>query len=327
MAEATVDAPSEAAQPVRPATSLPVHQRPRRRRPKRSWVPYLLRAPGLLWLIVFYVAPMVTTASLSMQEGNVDDGYEFTGNLAIFTQAVSAYWPQLLRSLLYAGTATLLALLLGYPLAYFIASRRGRMKNILLVLVIAPFFTSFLIRTMAWQTFLSSEGGTLTTILSWLHLGFLFDWFGSLLQWAGASPNGEILYSPFAVVWGLTYNFLPFMILPLYTSLDRLDGRLLEAAGDLYATPRETFRHVTWPLSLPGVVSGTLLTFIPASGDFINSRLLGNTNTVMIGQVIDSQFLRVLDYPLASALSFILLVIILVLVMIYVRRAGTEELV
>jgi spermidine/putrescine transport system permease protein len=327
MAEATVDAPSEAAQDTRPATSLPVHQGPKRRRARRSWVPYLLLAPGLLWLVVFYIAPMVTTASLSMQEGNVDDGYEFTGNVAIFAHALSTYWPQLLRSLFYAGIATLLALVLGYPLAYFIASRRGRMKNILLVLVIAPFFTSFLIRTMAWQTFLSSEGGTLVTILNWLHLGFLYDWFGNVLQWLGASPNGEILYSPWAVVWGLTYNFLPFMILPLYTSLDRLDGRLLEAAGDLYATPRETFRYVTWPLSLPGVVSGTLLTFIPASGDFINSRLLGNTNTVMIGQVIDSQFLRVLDYPLASALSFILLIIILALVMIYVRRAGTEELV
>ncbi|MGN6752433.1 MAG: ABC transporter permease [Intrasporangium sp.] len=302
------------------------------RRRRRNWVVPLLLLPGLLWLVVFYIAPMVTTASLSMQEGNVDEGYVFTGNIGIFAEALQAYWPQLVRSLVYAGIATVLALLLGYPLAYFIAARRGRMKNILLVLVIAPFFTSFLIRTMAWQTFLSSEGGTLTTILHTIgigkyNLGFLFDWLGTVLHWIGASPNGEILYSPFAVVWGLTYNFLPFMILPLYTSLDRIDGRLLEAAGDLYATPRQTFRHVTWPLSLPGVVSGTLLTFIPASGDFINSRLLGNTNTVMIGQVIDAQFLRVLDYPLASALSFVLLVFILVLVMIYVRRAGTEELV
>ncbi len=290
-------------------------------------MPYALLAPGLLWLIIFFVAPMITTLSTSLQEGNVDDGFVFTGNVAIYWDALHAYWPQLVRSLVYAGTATVLSLLLGYPLAYYIASRRGRAKNVLLVLVIAPFFTSFLIRTMAWQSILASDGGLLVKVLGWLHLTWLFDAFGNVLQFLHLSPNGEILYSPWAVIWGLTYNFLPFMILPLYTSLDRLDGRLLEAARDLYATPRDTFRFVTWPMSLPGVVSGTLLTFIPAAGDYINSRLLGNTQTVMIGQVIDSQFLRVLDYPLASALSFVLLVLILALVTIYVRKAGTEELV
>lgn len=299
-----------------------------RKAPRRvNWVPYALLAPGMLWLTVFYVAPMFTTASMSMQEGNVDDGFVFTGNVGIFVTALQTYWPIYLRSLIYAGSATVLSLLLGYPLAYYIASRRGRSKNTLLVLVIAPFFTSFLIRTMAWQSILSSEGGLLKRALSLVHMEWAFEAFGQLLIVLHLSPNGEILYSPWAVIWGLTYNFLPFMILPLYTSLDRLDGRLLEAAGDLYATPRETFRYVTWPLSLPGVVSGTLLTFIPASGDFINSKLLGNTNTVMIGQVIDGQFLRVLDYPLAAALSFVLLLLILVLVLIYVRKAGTEELV
>ncbi len=300
---------------------------PRPRRRAVNWVPYALLAPGLLWLVVFFVAPMVTTLSTSLQEGNVDDGFVFTGNVAIYWDALSAYWPQLVRSLAYAGAATVLSLLLGYPLAYFIARRQGRAKSVLLVLVIAPFFTSFLIRTMAWQSILASDGGLLVKVLGWFHLTWLFDGFGSLLEFLHLSPNGEILYSPWAVIWGLTYNFLPFMILPLYTSLDRLDMRLVEAAGDLYATPRDTFRYVTWPLSLPGVVSGTLLTFIPAAGDYINSRLLGNTNTVMIGQVIDSQFLRVLDYPLASALSFILLVLILALVTLYVRKAGTEELV
>ncbi len=312
----TVDAPAEAP----PAGAPTVRHR-------RNWIPYALLAPGLLWLAVFYVAPMFTTASLSMQEGNVDDGFVFTGNVSIFGTALKAYWPQLVRSLVYAGSATLLSLLLGYPLAYFIASRRGRSKNIFLVLVIAPFFTSFLIRTMAWQSILSSEGGLLKKALSAVHLEWVFEGFGQLLMLLNLSPNGEILYSPWAVIWGLTYNFLPFMILPLYTSLDRLDPRLLEAAGDLYATPTQTFRYVTWPLSLPGVVSGTLLTFIPAAGDFINSKLLGNTNTVMIGQVIDSQFLRVLDYPLAAALSFILLILILALVLVYIRKAGTEELV
>lgn len=313
---------------VAATTTAPAkHASPPRRRRAVNWVPYLLLAPGLAWLLLFYVAPMFTTLSTSMQEGNVDEGYVFTGTLGAYVDALSTYWPQFLRSLMYAGIATFLALLLGYPLAYFIASRQGRWKNILLVLVIAPFFTSFLIRTMAWQSILSSQGGLLRKVLDFFHLDFVFVGFGNLLQWLQLSPNGDILGTPWAVVWGLTYNFLPFMILPLYTSLDRLDGRLLEAAGDLYATPRETFRYVTWPLSLPGVVSGTLLTFIPAAGDYINSRLLGNTNTVMIGQVIDSQFLRVLDYPLAAALSFLLLLLILILVFAYVRKAGTEELV
>ena len=305
-----------------PAAAIEEHDRtqaPVRRRGRRNWVPYLLLLPGLAWLLVFYVAPMITLASQSMQEGNVDDGYVFTGNVGIFVDALSTYWPQLLRSLGYAASATVLALVLGYPLAYYIASRRGRSKYVLLVLVIAPFFTSFLIRTMAWQTLLS-DNFVVARFARAIH-------FTDLLQFLHLSNNDSLLYSKFSVIWGLTYNFLPFMILPLYTSLDRLDGRLLEAARDLYATPRETFRYVTWPLSLPGVVSGTLLTFIPATGDYINSRLLGNTQTVMIGQVIDSQFLRVLDYPMAAALSFVLLVMILALVTFYVRRAGTEELV
>jgi spermidine/putrescine transport system permease protein len=285
---------------------------------RRTWVPYALLLPGMLWLVVFFVLPMVTLGSQSLQEGNVDDGYAFTGNVAIYAEAVARYWPQMLRSLLYAGVATLLALLLGYPLAYFIAQKAGRWKNIVLVLVIAPFFTSFLIRTLAWRTILSDDW-FVTRWARWLHVT-------DLLQWVGLTANDSLLSSKFAVIMGLTYNFLPFMILPLYASLERLDPRLLEAAGDLYASPRETFRRVTWPLSLPGVVAGTLLTFIPAAGDFINARLLGNTQTTMIGSVIDSQFLRVLDYPLAAALSFILLIVIVTMVAVYVRRAGTEEL-
>ena len=209
--------------------------------------------------------------------------------------------------------------MLGYPLAYFMALKAGRWKNVLLVLVIAPFFTSFLIRTLAWRTILADTG--------WVTDIAQATGFTTLLQAVGLTNNDTLLASKFAVIAGLTYNFLPFMILPLYASLERLDPRLVEAAGDLYASPWRAFRHVTWPLSLPGVVAGTLLTFIPAAGDFINSRLLGNTQTVMIGQVIDSQFLRVLDYPMAAALSFILLILIVTLVALYVRRAGTEELV
>ncbi len=288
-------------------------------RQRRTWVPYALLLPGLLWLVVFFVLPMVTLGSQSLQEGNVDDGYVFTANFGIYVDALQQYWPQFLRSFIYAGTATVLALLLGYPLAYYIAQKAGRHKNLMLVLVIAPFFTSFLIRTLAWRTILSDD---------W----FVTEWaqrlgITNLLQAVGLTSNDSLLNSQFAVIMGLTYNFLPFMILPLYTSLERLDPRLIEAAGDLYASPWQTFRKVTWPLSLPGVVAGTLLTFIPAAGDFINARLLGNTQTTMIGSVIDSQFLRVLDYPLAAALSFILLILIVTMVSVYVRRAGTEELV
>jgi spermidine/putrescine transport system permease protein len=239
--------------------------------------------------------------------------------VGIYADAFQRYWPHLVRSIGYAASATILALVLGYPLAYFMAQKAGRWKNILLVLVIAPFFTSFLIRTLAWRNILSDDGPVVALAQS--------TGFTSLLQAVGLTDNDTLLASKFAVICGLTYNFLPFMILPLYASLERLDSRLVEAAGDLYASPTEAFRRVTWPLSLPGVVAGTLLTFIPAAGDFINSRLLGNTQTVMIGQVIDSQFLRVLDYPLAAALSFILLILIVALVALYVRKAGTEELV
>ena len=299
-------------------TIAPTRRPVERNRARRNWVPYALLLPGLLWLFVFFVLPMVTLASQSLQEGNVDDGYAFTGNVGIYGSALSEYWPQLLRSLGYAASATALALLLGYPLAYFIAQRAGRWKNVLLVLVIAPFFTSFLIRTLAWQTILAPD--------SWVTAFFQKTGLSAVLRGIGLIETDNLMASPFAVIMGLTYNFLPFMILPLYASLERLDPALLEAARDLYAAPAQVFRHVTWPLSLPGVVAGTLLTFIPAAGDYINSKLLGNTQTTMIGQVIDSLFLRVLDYPLAAALSFVLLVLIVTLVGGYVRKAGTEEL-
>ena len=205
--------------------------------------------------------------------------------------------------------ATVLALAIAYPLAYFIAFKSGKYKTLLLVLVVAPFFASFLIRTYAWRTILADEG-------------FIVETMNAL----NLLPQDRILQTPIAVVTGITYNFLPFMILPLYASLDKIDPRLAEAGADLYATPFTTFRKVIWPLSLPGVVAGTLLTFIPATGDYINAKLLGSTNDRMIGSVIDSQFIIVRDYPIASALSFLLMASILILVTIYVRRAGTEEL-
>ena len=292
------------------------HHVPRRR---GRWTPYLLLLPGLLWLVVFFVLPTLSLASQSLQTGTVDEGYTLTWNWQTYVDALTQYWPQFLRSFIYAGLATALALVLGYPLAYFLAQKAGRWRNLLLVAVIAPFFTSFLIRTLAWQIILNNDGA----VTSFARATHLTD----LLQWLHLTSTDVLMSSPFAVICGLTYNFLPFMILPVYANLERLDPRMVEAAGDLYASPTEAFRRVIWPLSLPGVVAGTLLTFIPAAGDFINSRLLGSTQTVMIGQVIDGQFLQVLDYPTAAALSFLLMLTIIVLVALYVRRSGTEELV
>jgi spermidine/putrescine transport system permease protein len=286
---------------------------------RRSYTPYLLLLPGLAWLVLFFVVPMLSLASQSLQTGSVDEGYSLTFHVQTYVDALSLFWRHFARSILFAGTATVLTLLLAYPLAYFMAQKAGRWKNILLVLVIAPFFTSFLIRTLAWQTILA-DSGPVVAVARATHLT-------DVLQWLQLTSNDSLLSSRFAVITGLTYNFLPFMILPLYANLERLDHSLIEAAGDLYANPIQTFWKVTWPLSLPGVVGGTLLTFIPAAGDFINSRLLGNTQTVMIGQVIDSEFLRVQDYPTAAALSFVLMAVIVVIVALYVRRAGTEELV
>ncbi|MGW0844079.1 ABC transporter permease [Streptomyces sp. NPDC002787] len=311
---ATTLTEAEAPPPLAPAQTM---AKPPRKRGR--WTPYLLLAPGLIWLLVFFAMPMVYQASTSVQTGSLEEGYQVTWHFATYWDALSEYYPQFLRSVLYAGSATILCLLLGYPLAYLIAFRAGRWRHLILILVIAPFFTSFLIRTLAWKTILS-DGGPVVGALNSLHV---LD----VTSWLGLTAGDRVLATPLAVVCGLTYNFLPFMILPLYTSLERIDGRLHEAAGDLYAKPFTTFRKVTFPLSKPGVVSGTLLTFIPASGDYVNAELLGSTNTQMIGNVIQSQFLRILDYPTAAALSFILMAAILIMVTVYIRRSGTEDLV
>ncbi|MGI5445793.1 ABC transporter permease [Streptomyces sp. CA-243310] len=307
----TTVAPPQAPAPTEP----PVHKPSLRKR----LIPYWLLLPGILWLLVFFVLPMVYQASTSVQTGSLEEGFQVTWHFQTYWDAFADYLPQFLRSLLYAGTATALCLLLGYPLAYLIAFKAGRWRNLLLVLVIAPFFTSFLIRTLAWKTILA-DGGPVVDVLN--SVGFL-----DVTSWLGMTEGDRVLATPLAVVCGLTYNFLPFMILPLYTSLERIDTRLHEAAGDLYARPATVFRKVTFPLSMPGVVSGTLLTFIPASGDYVNAELLGSTDTRMIGNVIQSQYLRILDYPTAAALSFILMAIVLIMVTIYIRRAGTEDLV
>lgn len=282
-----------------------------RRVGRRRLTPYLLLLPGLGWLVVFFVLPTVTLASTSLQEGSLETGYRLTWRWENYTDALSRYSDQFLRSFGYAGAATVLALVISYPLAYTIAFKAGRWKNVLLVLVIAPFFTSFLVRTLAWTTILADNGVVVDTLKT---LRLLPD-------------DGRLLATPVAVVTGLTYNFLPFMTLPLYASLERIDIRLVEAAADLYASAFTAFRKVTFPLSLPGVVAGTLLTFIPAAGDYINAQLLGTPRQFMIGNVIDNRFLVQVDYPTAAALSFVLMISIVVLVAAYVRRAGTEDLV
>ncbi len=272
----------------------------------------------MLWLLVFFAAPLVYQASTSLQTGSLEEGFRVTWHFSTYADALARYSPQFLRSVGYAAAATALCLVLGYPLAYLIAFKAGRWRNVLMVLVIAPFFTSFLIRTLAWKTILADRGPVVSALGS-LHV---LDVTSGL----GITEGDRVLATPLAVVCGLTYNFLPFMILPLYSSLERVDGRLHEAAADLYARPATIFRKVTLPLSMPGVVAGTLLTFIPAAGDYVNAELLGSTDQKMIGNVIQSQFLRVLDYPTAAALSFLLMAAILAMVTLYLRTSGTEEL-
>lgn len=290
------------------------------RKPRRRLTPYWLLLPGLAWLVVFFAVPMVYQASTSLQTGSLEEGFQVTWHFSTYWDAFVEYKWHFVRSFSYAATATVLCLAIGYPLAYTIAFKASRRwRNVILILVIAPFFTSFLIRTLAWKTILS-DAGPVVGALNALHV---LD----VTNAVGLTSGDRVLATPLAVVCGLTYNFLPFMILPLYTSLERIDPRLHEAASDLYARPFTTFRKVTFPISLPGVVAGTLLTFIPASGDYINAQLLGSPSEQMVGNGIQKQFLNVLDYPTAAALSFILMALILGMVTVYMRKAGTEELV
>jgi spermidine/putrescine transport system permease protein len=273
-------------------------------------VPYFLLGPGLIWLILFFVVPLYFMGRLSLESGSLQTGFTFSWEWANYSEALSDFETQFIRSFLYAGIATFLALLIAYPLAYMIAFRGGRWKNVLLFAVVAPFFTTYLIRTLAWQTILSDEGAVVDVMKT---LGLVAD-------------DGRVLDTAGSVIAGLTYNFLPFMILPIYASLERIDQSLIEAAKDLYASAATAFRKVTLPLTAPGIVAGTLLTFIPAAGDYINADFLGSQNQAMIGNVIQSKYLVVRDYPGAAALSFVLMAVILALVLIYIKFAGSEAL-
>jgi spermidine/putrescine transport system permease protein len=285
----------------------------------RRATPYLLLAPGLAWLAVFFVVPMYYLANTSLQSGSLDVGYTFNWAWHNYKDALTLYQTQFLRSIEYAGMATVFALLISYPLAYWIAFRAGRWRNLFLLLVIAPFFVTYLIRTLAWETILS-DGGVVVSIFH--SLGIL----DAMTSLGLTNSPDRLLATPIAVIAGITYNFLPFMVLPLYVSLEQMDGRLIEAAQDLYASKFKAFLRVTLPLSLPGVFAGTLLTFIPACGDFINAQLLGSPGQYMIGNVIQSKFLAITDYPAAAALSFVLMAAILAAVLVYARVLGTERL-
>jgi spermidine/putrescine transport system permease protein len=276
----------------------------------RGLTPYLLLAPGLLYLGVFFVVPLGFLVHQSLETGNIDFGYAFTWAWGNYWDAIHNYRGHFIRSFEYAAIATTLALLFSYPLVYWIAFRGGRWKNLLLLFIVAPFFVTYLIRTLAWETILADQGPVVRVLRDVGILG----------------SDGRLLQTGFAVVAGITYNFLPFMALPIYVSLEQIDERLIEAAQDLYASKWKAFIRVTLPLSLPGVVAGTLLTFIPAAGDFINAQLLGSPKNHMIGNVIQSKFLELTDYPSAASMSFVLMAVILLLVALYARAVGTEKL-
>jgi spermidine/putrescine transport system permease protein len=273
--------------------------------------PYLLLAPGLLWLLLFFVWPTIQMLLMSLSSGSLDNGFRLTWSTNSYVTALTKFGKQFANSLLFGGAATVLDFLIGFPVAYTVAFRGGRYKNLLLFLVIAPFFTSFLIRTISWKVLLGDEGPLLSPLKHVLGI---------------VPVDFTLTGTPFAVVAGLTYNFLPFMILPLYVALEKIDPRLIEAANDLYANRWESFRRVTFPLALPGVFAGSILTFIPSLGDYVNATLLGTPQTQMIGNVIQSRFLLLNDYPVAAALSFLLMAAILVAVTIYARFLGTEQL-
>ena len=277
---------------------------------RRQLLPWVFLGPGLLWLIVFFAIPLVNQLNVSLQTGDPENGYVFSWAFGTYASAIADYHEQFRRSIGYAAAATVLCFAIGFPLAYFIAFKAGRFKNLMLLLVVLPFFVSYVLRTVSWQLILSDNG-----------------WVADRLRDVGLlSADGRLLATRTAVIAGITYNFLPFMALPLYVSLEKIDRRLIEAATDLYASRATAFRKVTLPLALPGIFAGSLLTFIPACGDFINAALLGTPRQYMIGNVIQSKFLYIQDYPVAAALSFILMTFILVGIALYARVLGARNL-
>jgi spermidine/putrescine transport system permease protein len=271
--------------------------------------PYLVGLPGGLWLGIFFVVPILVMLSLSLQSGNAEAGFRFTWAWSNYADAWEFYHTQFMRSILYGLIVTVLCLVLAYPMAYWIAFYGGSRKSTYLFLILLPFFVSFVIRTASWKFILNDEGFV----------------FGPLKD-AGLLPGDfHILATSTAVIGGLTYNYLPFMVLPLYVALERIDPSLVEAAYDLFASRAQAFRRVVFPLSLPGVFAGVLITFVPVASDFVNSGILGGTQTTMIGNVIQTEYLTNNQYPLASAMSFMLMAALLIGIFVYARALGTEQ--
>ncbi|MFW5416100.1 ABC transporter permease [Nocardiopsis sp. CNT-189] len=271
--------------------------------------PYLLVAPAWLWLALFFLVPMATVLSMSLMSGNLYQGYVFTWEFGNYAEAVSAYWEQIARSLLYGACATLLCIAIGYPVAYWIAFRGGAYKNTYLLLLLLPMFVSFVLRTISWKAFLADEG---------IVLGPLKD--------IGLLPgDAHVLNTAPAVVFGLAYNFLPFMVLPVYAVLERMDHRVVEAAQDLYAGRVRAFASVVLPMSLPGVFAGVIMTFIPTSADYVNAQVLGGAHNTMVGRIIESQYLVNNAYPMAAAITFVLMAVLLAGIFSYARALGTKQ--
>jgi spermidine/putrescine transport system permease protein len=285
---------------------------------KKSRVVWFLLLPGLVYLTLFFITPLISLVITSFQTappGAFIGEYVNAFRWENYAEVLSMYGDHSLRSFLYAAAATLIALAIGYPLAYFIGVRLRPyplLQSLALVLVIAPFFISFLLRTVAWKQLLADEG-------------FIV---GTMKALAIIPDDAYITGTSISVIFGLAYNFIPFMTLPLYASIERLDLRLLEAGNDLYAGPFTSFRKITVPLTMPGIISGTLLTFIPAAGDYVNAsaNFLGSTSTTMVGNVIEANFLVLQNYPHAASMSLILMAAILVLVSAYVYKSGTDDL-
>ena len=278
-------------------------------RVKRQLAPYFLVLPGGLWLLLFFAIPMIAMLSLSLQQGDVVYGYRFTFHWQNYTDAISGYHDQLIRSLIYAGIGTLLLIALAFPVAYWIAFYGGKRKPTYLFLLLLPFFVSFVLRTISWRQILTDDGPVLHPLK---QIGVLPDSY-------------HLLGTPAAVIGGLVYNFLPFMVLPIYVALERIDPRVVEASRDLYASPALSFRKVVLPLALPGVFAGVLMSYVPMASDYVNSEVLGSSSTTMIGQVIQSKYLVTSDYPTAAALSFILMAVLLIGIFAYARALGTED--
>ena len=272
-------------------------------------VPYLTILPGGLWLVIFFVVPMIAMVSLSLQQGDIVNGFVQTWHWQTYVTAIQNYRPQLVRSLEYGLISTVLQIVISYPIAYWIAFRAGSRKSFYLFMLLLPFFVSFVLRTISWN-FILADNGIVLGPLKDIHL---------------LPQNFHILATGTAVIGGLTYNYLPFMILPIYVALERVDVRLIEAAYDLYASRVRAFRRVILPLSIPGIFAGVVITFVPVSSDYVNAHILGGPTSTMIGNVIQNQYLNTQDYPTASALSFVLMAILLVGIFLYARLLGTEE--